>query len=632
VSLVAESRRSEGQLARVAARQSSPLQSEYGFLVGRFIDQATLARASAIASRWGVHPHEVMIANGWLEAEDYYRALAARCAAPFKDQLVAADVAPAAMASPRQSLARGVLKERARARSFVFAPDRLRPNALREMLARLSPYAFSLASPNAVRGAICHYFAPSFALHAIEGLASRHPGMSARTRPALWQRLAVLTAAIAMLIAMVVAPVETIWTVTLALAFLFVPLIALRLVAAYRLLATTNDATAVYPRVPDHELPIYTLLVPLYREAHMLPGLINALTRLDYPTAKLDIKLILEAADRETIAAAHALRLPGNVEIVVVPALHPRTKPKALNYALPLARGEYVVIYDAEDRPEPGQLRQALEAFRTGPANLAAVQARLNAYNARENWLTRQFTIEYCASFDGMLPTLDWLNLPIPLGGTSNHFRASALAWLMAWDPFNVTEDADLGIRLARKGYRCRVLDSTTYEEAPARLMWWLRQRTRWLKGYVQTWLVHMRSPRALWRELGPSGFFAFQVMVGGTIMAALVHPWFYALACFELAEGGLLARPESVFGWPFWLVAWFDLSAGYLATMGLGLLAVRRRFHRVLLLQISLMPLYWLLISAAAYRALWQFMTARFVWEKTEHGASPPRSATRQV
>jgi glycosyltransferase XagB len=622
VALVAGSRRAGEQLARFAARQSAPLHSEYGFLLGRFIDEATLARANAIAWRWGVHPHEVMIANGWLDAEDYYRALAERCGAPFKAKLPAAEVVPAAMASPRQSLARGVLKERARAGSFVLAPDRLRPNALREMLARLSPYAVSLASPNVVRAAICHHFAPSLTLHAVEGLASRHPGMSARARPALWQRLVILFGAIAIVAGVALAPVETVWAVTLALALLFVPLIAFRLFAAYGLVGTGNDGDhAPYPRVPDHELPIYTLLVPLYREAHMLPSLIKSLTRLDYPAAKLDIKLILEAVDHATIAAARALHLPGNIEIIVVPALHPRTKPKALNYALPLARGEYVVIYDAEDRPERGQLRHALNAFRIGPPNLAAVQARLNLYNASDNWLTRQFTIEYCALFDGLLPALDRLKLPLPLGGTSNHFRASALNWLMAWDPFNVTEDADLGMRLARNGYRCQMLRSTTYEEAPERVMGWLRQRTRWLKGYVQTWLVHMRVPSALWRELGPRGFLAFQIMVGGTVLSALAHPWFYVLAGLELAGGGLLARPESLFGWPFWLIAWFDLSAGYVASMGLGLLAVRRRGYRALLKQIPLMPLYWLLISAAAYRALWQFMTARFEWEKTEHG-----------
>jgi cellulose synthase/poly-beta-1,6-N-acetylglucosamine synthase-like glycosyltransferase len=629
VSLVAESRRVEGQLARIVARQSAPLQTEYGFLLGRFIDEATLTRAQAIAVHWGVHPHEVMIANGWLAAEDYYRALAERCGAPFKAKLPATEVAPTAMASPRQCLGRGVLKERDRAGSFVFAPDRLRPNALRAMLARLAPYNFSLASPIAVREAICRHFAPSFTLHAVEGLASRHPALSARTRPALWQRLVVLLGAVALALAVALAPVETVWVVTLALALLFVPVIAFRLLAAHGLIgACDDDRDMPYPRVPDHALPVYTLLVPLYREAHMLPSIVTALTRLDYPAAKLDIKLILEATDRATIAAARAHRLPGIFEIVVVPELSPRTKPKALNYALPLARGEYIVIYDAEDRPDPGQLRQALHAFRTGPANLAAVQARLNLYNAGDNWLTRQFTIEYCALFEGLLPTLDRLRLPIPLGGTSNHFRASALNWLMAWDPFNVTEDADLGLRLARNGYCCQVIRSTTYEEAPARFMCWLRQRTRWLKGFVQTWLVHMRSPSALWRELGPRGFLAFQIMVGGTVLSALVHPWFYVLAGVELAGGGLLARPESLFGWPFWLIAWFDLLVGYLASMGLGLLALRRRGYRVLLKQVPLMPLYWLLISAAAYRALWQFLTARFEWEKTEHGLGACGSA----
>jgi cellulose synthase/poly-beta-1,6-N-acetylglucosamine synthase-like glycosyltransferase len=490
-----------------------------------------------------------------------------------------------------------------------------------------------LAPPKTVRAAICHHLAPSFARNATEGLASRHPAMSARTRSALWQRLAAVTVTIAILAALLLAPLMTIWAITLSLAFVLVPVIALRLVAAYGLLTTGTEGHEVFRRVPDHELPIYTLLVPLYREAHMLAPLVTALTRLDYPAAKLDIKLILEAADRPTIAAARALRSCGNIEIVVVPDLQPRTKPKALNYALPLARGDYVVIYDAEDRPEPGQLRQALNAFRAGPPNLAAVQARLNLYNAGHNWLTSQFTIEYCALFDGILPALDRLNLPLPLGGTSNHFRTAALNWLMAWDPFNVTEDADLGMRLARNGYSCRVLRSTTYEEAPPRLMSWLRQRTRWLKGYVQTWLVHMRSPSALWRELGPSGFLAFQIMLGGTILSALAHPWFYVLVGFELADGGVLVRPSSAFGWLFWLIAGFDLSAGYLAAMGLGLLAVHRRGYRALLKQIPLMPVYWLLISAAAYRALWQFMTARFEWEKTEHGlrSRRPRASRRR-
>jgi cellulose synthase/poly-beta-1,6-N-acetylglucosamine synthase-like glycosyltransferase len=410
---------------------------------------------------------------------------------------------------------------------------------------------------------------------------------------------------------------------SLALTVIFLPVIALRLFGAYTLrYHQCSDEMSAPARIPDAELPVYTLLVPLYREANMLAGLTRTLTRLDYPAAKLDIKLILEAVDEDTIATARALDLPGNIEILVVPDLHPRTKPKALNYALPLARGDYLVIYDAEDRPERDQLRKAIAAFRASPPNLACLQARLNLYNGSDNWLTRQFTIEYGALFDGLLPALERLGLPIPLGGTSNHFRVSALKWLMAWDPFNVTEDADLGTRLARSGYRCQVLSSTTFEEAPVRLASWLRQRTRWIKGYMQTWLVHMRRPAKLWQELGPAGFLGFQVMVGGTVLSALVHPWFYALAAFDLANGALLARP-ALLGLPFWLAATLSLSLGYLASMALGYLALKRRGTRELFVQVPLMPLYWLLISAAAYRAMWQFATDRFTWEKTEHGVA---------
>jgi glycosyltransferase XagB len=383
------------------------------------------------------------------------------------------------------------------------------------------------------------------------------------------------------------------------------PVIALRVFAAYDLLRRPPSKRA-QPRIPDAELLVYTILVPLYREANMLASLVRALARLDYPAAKIDIKLILEAVDVETIAVARRLDLPGNVEVVVVPDLQPRTKPKALNYALPLARGEYLVIYDAEDWPERDQLRKAIAAFQEGPPNLACLQAKLNLYNASDNWLTRQFTIEYDALFDGLLPALDRLQLPIPLGGTSNHFRVSALKWLMAWDPFNVTEDADLGTRLARNRYRCQVLDSTTFEEARPKLSSWFPQRTRWIKGYMQTWFVHMRQPARLWREIGPAGFLGFQVTIGGTVLSALVHPWFYALAALDVANGAFLAWPGGLLGPPFWLFASLGLGLGYVAAMTLGFLALKRRGGRELLGQVPLMPVYWLLISGAAYRAAW--------------------------
>jgi len=326
--------------------------------------------------------------------------------------------------------------------------------------------------------------------------------------------------------------------------------------------------------------------------------------------------------DPETLAQAKKLNLPGNFEFVVVPNSQPRTKPKALNYALQFARGDFVVIYDAEDRPGPGQLRKALAAFASGPPNLACVQARLIIYNGAENWLTKQFAIEYAALFSGLLPTLQRLGLPIPLGGTSNHFRASALKWLGAWDAYNVTEDADLGMRMYRHGYVCRMLDSETAEEAPCSFKPWLYQRTRWMKGWMQTYFVHMRRPLKLWRQLGTGRFLGFQVIVGGMIFSALAHPVFYLLLAIEASTETLFLLPSSLLGIHVWLVALFNVAVGYLASMALSLIALKQKGARFAL-HILFMPAYWLLISFAAYRALGQLITRPFHWEKTEHGLS---------
>ena len=326
--------------------------------------------------------------------------------------------------------------------------------------------------------------------------------------------------------------------------------------------------------------------------------------------------------DSDTLARAKALSLPANFEFVVVPDANPRTKPKALNYALQFARGEYVVVYDAEDRPEPGQLHKALMAFQAGPANLACVQARLTVYNAAENWLTKQFTIEYAALFSGLLPTLQRLGLPIPLGGTSNHFRTSALKWLGAWDAFNVTEDADLGMRLYRHGYICRMLNSETREEAPCHLKAWMYQRTRWMKGWMQTYFVHMRHPFRLWRELGTGRFLGFQVMVGGVIFSALAHPVFYVLVAIELSSDTPYLLPANLIGVHVWLLALFNIAVGFLASMVLSLIAMRQNSVRFVF-HILMMPAYWLLMSAASYRALLQLLTRPFHWEKTAHGVS---------
>lgn len=314
--------------------------------------------------------------------------------------------------------------------------------------------------------------------------------------------------------------------VLLAVPFLFV--VALRAVALWHFLSPpVSERAACTARLEDENLPLYSVLGPLFGEAAIVPDLVGALRAIDYPEHKLQVLLIVESIDLETQAALRSADLGAHMHVLIVPDGKPRTKPRACQYALQFATGAYIVVYDAEDWPDPGQLRRALSVFRDAPKRLGCLQAQLNIYNSNTSWLTRQFTIEYTALFDCILPTLERLKLPVPLGGTSNHFPRTVLNAVGGWDPFNVTEDADLGIRLARSGWQVGVPPSATWEEAPSTFRVWLGQRTRWLKGWIQTYLVHMREPRRLWRELGARRFVGLQVLMGGLILSALVHPWF---------------------------------------------------------------------------------------------------------
>lgn len=278
-------------------------------------------------------------------------------------------------------------------------------------------------------------------------------------------------------------------------------------------------------RIPDDELPMYTVLVPVYKEANVVGNLVSHLRTLDYPQESLEILLLMEEDDHETIEAARAAHPPATVRFVIVPKGDPQTKPRACNLGLVFARGEFLVIYDAEDLPEPGQLREAVSAFRNSDEDLVCVQARLNYYNAGENLLTRMFTLEYSWWFDYMLPGLDRLGLPIPLGGTSNHFRTDVLRELGGWDAWNVTEDADLGLRASAKGYTVGVIPSTTYEEACGRYRPWIRQRTRWIKGYMQTALVHSRRPVSTVAAAGWRGGIGLALLIAGTPLTFLAAP-----------------------------------------------------------------------------------------------------------
>jgi cellulose synthase/poly-beta-1,6-N-acetylglucosamine synthase-like glycosyltransferase len=389
---------------------------------------------------------------------------------------------------------------------------------------------------------------------------------------------------------------------------------------------------------PSRDWPVYTVLCPMYRETAVLGQLVDAMNALDYPSESLEVLLLLEADDVETIAFARSMALPATFQVVVVPDTLPKTKPKACNHGLTIARGEFVVIFDAEDVPEADQLKKAATAFGRMSTRVACLQAPLNFYNPRQNVLTRLFTAEYSLWFDLMLRGLQQLGGPIPLGGTSNHFRTRVLRGLGGWDPYNVTEDADLGIRLYRQGFRTGMLNSTTYEEANPRVRNWIRQRSRWIKGYLQTFLVHTRGGWDLRRTRDPH-FLTFLLIIGGKVLVNFINPLMWALTIGYFAFRPVLGTAiESVY--PAWVFypAVLTLVAGNLLFVYTFLLGSARRGNHDLIKYGLLAPFYWLLMSVAAVKALAQLIAKPHYWEKTVHGlhlsteAAPRIPAQRKV
>jgi cellulose synthase/poly-beta-1,6-N-acetylglucosamine synthase-like glycosyltransferase len=423
------------------------------------------------------------------------------------------------------------------------------------------------------------------------------------------------------------------WLVLVVLALLFFPartffilnttfIVLYLLFAHYRLalqflsLRGAGREPAGIDRITDW--PRYTLMVPLYHEARAVPGLVHHLQKMDYPPDRLQILMLVEEDDEQTRAALTERQLAPPFLVVNVPVGFPRTKPKACNYGLRHANGDYLVIYDAEDRPETDQLKKAAAAFAGSPDHVVCFQAQLNFYNRDRNFLTRMFTVEYTTWFDFCLPGLFLLDAPIPLGGTSNHFRLDRLRELKGWDPFNVTEDCDLGIRLYIAGFRTHCLHSTTWEEATFRVGPWIRQRSRWIKGYIQTYLVHLRQQRRLMRNLGPEGTGHFHFLFGATAFCLLLNPLYWSLTALWVA-----ARMDWISGmYPLWVLvpALACLLAGNAAFMLSGMLACLNRGTYHLLPHCLLLPFYWVLMSIGAWKGALQLITRPFYWEKTPH------------
>lgn len=480
-------------------------------------------------------------------------------------------------------------------------------------------------------------FAKELVHHACADLNESAPDLSAQAGVTARQRLVLLLLAFSGLACFVLWPGAAYLSLTLLFYAFCVSFFVLRILC----LAVSRNgrhgvpATERFTRtLSDSELPIYSILIPLYKEGHMLPRILDAIDALDYPRNKLDVKLILEADDVATLGAVRAVTLDHRFDVIRVPCSLPRTKPKACNFALPFARGTYVVIFDAEDRPEPDQLRKAASMFAALPEDVVCQQARLAYYNAKENWLTRQFAVEYAVWFGLILPGLYALGLIIPLGGTSNHFRTDALRRLKAWDAYNVTEDADLGVRIAACGLRTVMLPSTTYEEANCVTGNWVRQRSRWQKGYLQTWLVHTRQPVHSVKRMGVRKFAGLTLTLLGSVLLGLGPVIGVAIGVGAAA----VVTTTDTFAVPTWLTGLSVVLAllGYAVAAVSGWIGLRRTGQQGLSCSLVTVPFYWVLVCFGTLKGACQIITRPFHWEKTEHGLSMemalPAAPTRGV
>jgi glycosyltransferase XagB len=587
--------------------------------VRAILPRAIVAAAERRAHGIGLGADRVLICADAITEEAYLIALASSLGTSYErlDRISRADC-PLDDEQLLQAAATGLLPLREAGKIvWIIAPRRQTARWLSDpdQPRQRWPGSFRLTSSDRLWRFVAHHGQGALGRQAADGLRRAQPLFSNAARPRVWKGAAASAFAILAFAILALIPAVTVDAFATLLCATFLAAAALRLSSAFYILPPVNRSF----RIDDRDLPIYTIICALYREEKVVHKLVGAIRALDYPIEKLDVKFVVEADDRPTTRALARLDLGPPFEIIVAPPVGPRTKPKALNVALPLAHGLYTAVYDAEDAPEPDQLRRAVVEFMANDDKLGCLQASLTIDNTADNWLARMFTASYAGQFDVLLPGLTALRLPFPLGGSSNHFRTSVLRKMGGWDPYNVTEDADLGIRLHRLGYRAAALPSSTYEEAPSRFVPWLRQRTRWYKGWMQTWLVHMRRPLRLVRELSPLGAVAFQLFLACNVLAALIHPFFMGALCYYLfAQPPLKAVAAMGQAAP---VFFGTLLTGYASTVALDLVGLQRRRLLAHAWVLVLTPLYWFLLSIAAWRGLWQLACDPQRWEKTEHG-----------
>ncbi len=619
---------------RQPPRRPRPVRKPLGqiLLDMKAVDPDNMKRALGLRERQDVRLGDILLAHGWVSDHDLMAALSLQWGARVIDPLAdPPDPRLLDLFGAEFCLQEGILPwhqqgavtviATARPEGFARLRDRL-PDELGDMI---GPSVMALAPETAIHAALLAARQIALIRKAETRVA---PAESCRTlNAALGGRLALggllLLAAVALISPVVALVPLFLWSV-------------LTLILCMGLKGLTF-ASAVHahfrpapppPTVIPQRLPILSLMVPLFHEDDIAPRLIRRLGRLDYPKELLDILLVVEEDDAKTRAALARQPLPRWMRVVTVPDGPIRTKPRALNYALNFCRGQIIGVYDAEDAPDPGQLRKVVQRFHECPPDVACLQGILDFYDARHNWLTRCFAVEYATWFRVILPGLARLGYIVPLGGTTLFFRRAVLEELGGWDAHNVTEDADLGVRLARHGYRTELIDSVTEEEPNARVLPWIRQRSRWQKGFAMTWAVHMRAPLTLLRQIGLKRFIGVQALFLGSLSQAILAPVLWTF--WGLAFG--LGHPLTG-SLPHWamngLAALFVLSE--LLNIVVGLWAAHIAGHRHLMAFVPSMHLYFPLAAIASYKALWEAARRPFYWDKTRHGILDPGSAAAE-
>jgi cellulose synthase/poly-beta-1,6-N-acetylglucosamine synthase-like glycosyltransferase len=499
---------------------------------------------------------------------------------------------------------------------LFMAPDARREDILADML-RVKPEMrskFQICPPTTILDAIEANIASKNVENAVNQLHNKWPELSAKETLIPSQAFVLGMFVVLLPLALVFAFWKTLLAIHIVASVFFAAAIYLRIAAWWQFRAPKpiQDRDESPPACP-----VYSVLVALHKEGAVAAQLVRAMSRLDWPSSRLEVFYVCEADDPETLTALNAIQLPPSHRVILVPVAEPRTKPKALNYALERTTGDLIVIYDAEDRPHRSQLKEAWARFRMEPEDLACLQSPLDIANAGQSWFSAMFAFEYATHFRGLLPYLAKIGAPLPLGGTSNHFRRSALLHVLAWDPFNVTEDADLGIRFCRFGYRCGVLSLPTLEDAPTSLSQWVPQRTRWIKGWMQTFLVHNRKITNFRKTIGNKNFSVLQILMTGFIMSPLL----YALTLIQIFSFIIFYQNKLIY---MGIMIKVDITLflfGHLIYLFLAFKCWRptKSGYSAFAIAISL-PVYWTLATYAAWRALWKLIRAPHQWEKTPH------------